>query len=53
MKLFNFSNTTYNIKSGDRVCQITLKYSLVDFAVEWGRVVESDRGGNGFGSTGK
>lgn len=53
VKLFNFSNIPYNIKSGDRVCQITVKYSLVDFSVEWGKVVESDRGSNGFGSTGK
>ena len=53
VKLFNFSNIPYNIKRGDRVCQITVKYSLVDFSIEWGKVVESDRGGNGFGSTGK
>jgi len=53
LKLFNFSNVPYNIKTGDRVAQIVLNFSLVDFNVEWGKVKNTERGSSGFGSTGK
>jgi dUTP pyrophosphatase len=53
IKLFNFSTLPYVIKSGDRVAQILVKYSITDFGVEWGKTVPSQRGSNGIGSTGK
>ena len=53
VKLFNFSNVPYQVKMGDRVCQITVKYSITNFGVEWGKTVQTQRGSNGFGSTGK
>jgi dUTPase len=53
LKLFNFSSNPYNIKTGDRVAQIAINFSLVDFGVEWGKVKNTDRGSGGFGSTGK
>jgi len=53
LKLFNFSSNPYNIKTGDRVAQIAINFSLVDFGVSWGKVVNTDRGSGGFGSTGK
>lgn len=53
IKLFNFSTLPYVIKSGDRVAQILVKYSITDFGVEWGKTVPTQRGSNGFGSTGK
>jgi dUTP pyrophosphatase len=52
-KLFNFSTLPYVIKSGDRVAQILVKYSITDFGVEWGKTVPTERGSNGIGSTGK
>jgi len=53
VKLFSFSNVPYQVKAGDRVCQITVKYSITNFGVEWGKTVPTQRGSNGFGSTGK
>jgi dUTP pyrophosphatase len=53
IKLFNFSTLPYVVKSGDRVAQILVKYSISDFGVEWGKIVPSQRGSNGIGSTGK
>lgn len=53
VKLFNFSNVPYQVKIGDRVCQLTVKYSITNFGVEWGKTVPTQRGSNGFGSTGK
>jgi dUTP pyrophosphatase len=53
VKLFNFSNIPYDVKVGDRVCQIAVKYSITNFGVEWGKTVPTQRGSNGFGSTGK
>lgn len=53
LKLFSFSNNPYIIKTGDRVSQIVLNFSLVDFNVEWGKVKNTERGSSGFGSTGK
>lgn len=53
VKLFSFSNAPYQVKAGDRVCQITVKYSITNFGVEWGKTVPTQRGSNGFGSTGK
>lgn len=52
IKLFNFSDSDYQIKTGDRVAQIVIYMENIDFNVGWGRIVETDRGNKGFGSTG-
>lgn len=51
--LFNFSNENYTIKAGERAAQILVKYSITNFGVEWGKTIPTQRGSNGFGSTGK
>lgn len=54
IKLFNFSNDDYLIKAGERVCQIAIQpiyhaeMSFVDEIQD-----ETDRGLNGFGSSGR
>ena len=53
VKLFNFSNKDYEIKVGDRIAQMIIYYENIDFSIEWGKVVPSNRGHSGFGSTGK
>jgi dUTP pyrophosphatase len=53
IKLFNLSNIPYSVKTGDRVAQIAVNFSLIDFGVDWGKVKNTDRGSGGFGSTGK
>lgn len=53
VKLFNFSDTNYNVKKGDRVAQIEF-HKLIQPRIEWANeTVESDRGANGFGSSGR
>jgi dUTP pyrophosphatase len=53
IKLFNFSDKDYEIKKGDRVAQMVIYYENIDFSIEWGKVVPSNRGNSGFGSSGK
>lgn len=53
VKLFNFSNQDYNIKMGDRIAQIVIYFENNDFSVEWGKVIDTNRGNGGFGSSGK
>lgn len=53
IKLFNFSDTSYEVKPGDRIAQIEF-HKLIQPKFEWiEEVVESDRGASGFGSSGK
>jgi dUTP pyrophosphatase len=53
VKMYNFSNTDYQYKKGDKVAQIKIEKNYVT-AVEWtDEVEEADRGEGGFGSTGK
>jgi len=53
IKLFNFSDTSYEVKSGDRIAQIEF-HKLIQPKFEWiEEAVESDRGDRGFGSSGK
>ena len=52
IKLFNFGNTDYQVKTGDRIAQMVIYMENIDFDVEWGKVVETTRGSGGFGSTG-
>jgi dUTP pyrophosphatase len=53
VKLFNLSEVPYDVKIGDRIAQLTIHYSNVDFGVEWGKVIATSRHSNGFGSTGR
>jgi dUTP pyrophosphatase len=53
VKLFNFSDKDYQVKAGDRVAQIVIYYENNDFSIEWGKVINTNRGNGGFGSSGK
>jgi dUTP pyrophosphatase len=52
VKLYNLTDTDYHVKVGDRVAQFVV-YQNHPVTVSEGTVVESDRGENGFGSSGK
>lgn len=53
IKLFNFSNQNYDVKIGDRIAQLVIYFENIDFSIEWGKVVDTNRGNSGFGSSGK
>jgi len=51
--LFNHSDMDYAIQPGDRIAQLLVqKVERMDF-VPVDQLEDTDRGGNGFGSTGK
>lgn len=50
--LANYSNTAFVVKDGDRVCQIAIEHSLKANFIITEELSDSDRGENGFGSTG-
>lgn len=50
--LYNHSDADYQVKQGDRVAQIVAHFNI-DLQVEWGNIEETERGGKGFGSSGK
>jgi dUTP pyrophosphatase len=52
IKLFNFSTIDYQVKVGDRIAQMVIYMENIDFDVQWGNVVQTNRGSGGFGSTG-
>lgn len=52
IKLYNLTDTEYQIKAGDRIAQFVV-YMNIGMQVEWGTVQESARGEKGFGSSGK
>lgn len=53
VKLYNFSDKEYNIKEGDRIAQIAF-FPLVQIEPQWSEQTSTtDRGNNGFGSSGK
>jgi len=52
IKLYNLTDTDYQIKAGDRIAQFVV-YMNLGMHVEWGTVQESVRGEKGFGSSGK
>lgn len=52
VKLYNFSDVDYTVKSGDRCAQIVF-YLNLDVSVEWGQAETTARGEQGFGSSGK
>jgi dUTP pyrophosphatase len=52
VKLYNFSNDDYNVLKGDRVAQIAY-FPLLCVEPAWAsEIEETDRGSNGFGSSG-
>ncbi len=53
MLLHNGSNKSYEVRHGDKIAQIALRpyYTAVFEEVE--NLDETERGGNGFGSTGR
>lgn len=52
IKLYNNTDIDYKIKAGDRIAQFVV-YKNYTVAVEEGEPEESDRGANGFGSSGR
>lgn len=53
VKLFNFSDKDFKIKTGDRVAQIVV-YKLYETTIEFTDVIsDSHRGHKGFGSSGR
>lgn len=53
VKLYNFSNIDYNVKSGDRIAQLVF-YPIIGVKIEWTDIKNTThRGDNGFGSSGK
>ena len=54
IKLYNLTDTAYQIKKGDRIAQFVLYPLLHAASVRFAdKAAESDRGENGFGSSGK
>lgn len=52
IKLYNNSDTDYEVKVGDRIAQFVI-YMNIHMHVDWGTVEASARGEKGFGSSGK
>ena len=51
--LYNFTDKEYHVKKGDKIAQLIIKPRIeVDF-IQVEELSESDRGGHGFGSTGR
>lgn len=53
VKLFNFSDETYKVRKGDKVCQLVLHPVYASVMMRADVLSESDRGENGFGSSGR
>jgi dUTP pyrophosphatase len=52
IKLYNNTDTEYIVEKGDRIAQFVV-YRNYNVIVEEGEIEESDRGANGFGSSGR
>ena len=50
--LFNFSNSDFEVKRGDRIAQLILERIYLPDLEELSSLTETDRGTGGFGSTG-
>ena len=53
MKLFNLSKCAVSIVSGQKIAQLVIKKILTPALEVVDRLEETERGDNGFGSTGK
>lgn len=51
--LFNNTDVPYQVKVGERICQIVVKEVPVVQLIEVDELTPTSRGSNGFGSTGK
>lgn len=51
--LFNFNDTPFEVKKGDRIAQLVLEQISTPDVVEVEELTETVRGAGGFGSTGK
>lgn len=51
--LYNHSDIDFNVNAGDRIAQLICEKILKTRIVEMSEVEESDRGVNGFGSSGR
>jgi dUTP pyrophosphatase len=51
--LFNHMSTPYDIKCGDRIAQLILERVAIPVVKEIDSLPTTERGSNGFGSTGK
>lgn len=52
VKLYNFSDKDYKVNKGDRIAQLVV-YPLINAEIEWTEEIEeTNRGANGFGSSG-
>ena len=53
VKLYNFGHENYRVKKGDRIAQFVV-YPLIQPQCEWAdEIVQSNRGADGLGSSGK
>jgi dUTP pyrophosphatase len=52
IKLYNLTDTVYQVKAGDRIAQFVV-YLNIAMDIGWGTVENSERGERGFGSSGK
>ena len=50
--LHNYGNTTYYVKKGQRICQMIVMPIIVPHIVEVNELTPTERGVNGFGSSG-
>lgn len=53
IKLYNLTDKDYQIKKGDRIAQFVLYRTIHATHVKFGNATKSDRGADGFGSSGK
>jgi len=52
VKLYNLTDTEYQIKAGDRIAQFVV-YINAHMGIDWGKAEVSERNEKGFGSSGK
>lgn len=50
--IVNNSNGTFNVKSGDRICQLAIRKTETIVFEQVDKLSDSERGDNGFGSSG-
>lgn len=53
LKLYNFSDTDYTVKQGDRIAQLVIMPYLAPELEVVSELEDTDRGADGFGSTGR
>ena len=51
--LYNYGKADYSVRTGDRIAQLILEQCLIRDPIEVHSMVDTQRGSNGFGSTGQ